>query len=197
MLRSTVSGETTVAGLFHYTNEDKYKIYNILEQNWIAISNEIPPFNIDKVKIVRKRDEWYNTNEGLSLFEKLQRNTDWVGSWHDNWFSFPLMFNNNVVGDVENLCPNTIKSLKLLGNVNVAGFSLLTPHSTVPLHTDEHISLNMLLSGKHSHISIQNGTSFDTTYYKYGEVLIFNSKIPHAARNDGDENRVILFIDIS
>jgi aspartyl/asparaginyl beta-hydroxylase (cupin superfamily) len=27
--------------------------------------------------------------------------------------------------------------------------------------------------------------------------LIFDSKIPHTARNDGDENRIILFIDIS
>jgi hypothetical protein len=197
MLRSPVSGDTRIGELFHYTNEDKYKIYNILQQNWLAISNEIPPFNIEKVKIVRKRDEWYNTDSGLVLFEKLQKNTDWVGTWHDNWFSFPLMFNNNPVGNVENICPNTIKYLKLLGNVNVAGFSLLTPHSTLPLHTDEHISLNMLLAGNNSYITIQNIRTFDTIYYKYGEVLIFDSKIPHTARNDGDENRVILFIDIS
>jgi aspartyl/asparaginyl beta-hydroxylase (cupin superfamily) len=53
------------------------------------------------------------------------------------WYSFPLMYHGKVVGKVKEICPITCNLLEELGNVRIAGFSLLTPNGTLEKHQDD------------------------------------------------------------
>ena len=60
------------------------------------------------------------------------------------------------------------------------------------------MALNMCLTGDKSSLYIRNK---DNIYEKYihtnGKLVIFNSEIEHYANNNGDINRVILYIDFA
>ena len=124
----------------------------ILEDNYEIIKKEIPKFVLENIKIKRNIDDW--GDKGENLFKKLQNNKEWIFSWQseDRWFSFQLMYYNQVIGFAEEICPNTIKILKSLGNIKTCGFTLLYPNSSLDIHTDavgpsfNSMAFNMLLT---------------------------------------------------
>lgn len=185
---------------YFYTTKEFPKM-KILEDNYENIKKEIPNFVFENVKIKRKREEW--GKEGENLFTALQNNKEWILSWQaeDSWFSFPLMYNNRVFGLAEEMCPNTIKILKSLGNIKTSGFSLLYPKSSLDIHTDDvgpsfnSMALNMSLTGTNSNLSIYEDNKKYIYYHENGKAVIFNSEYYHNASNNGDINRVILYID--
>ena len=120
--------------MFKSTRE--YTHCRVLEERWRIISSEVPPFKASTVTIQRRHDEWYDTPKGGEFFEKLKTNKNWIVGWSKDWFNFPLMVKDTVIGSAEELCPKTIEALKLVGGINTAGFALLTPHSTLGVHTD-------------------------------------------------------------
>jgi aspartyl/asparaginyl beta-hydroxylase (cupin superfamily) len=197
-----------------YTTE-KYPKMKILEDNYEIIKNEIPEFIFENIKIKRTRDDW--DEKAQDLIKSLEHNEDWIFSWQaeDKWFSFPLMYKNHPIGLAEKICPNTIKILKSLGNIKTCGFTLLYPKSSLGIHTDDvgpsfnSMALNMLLTGTDSDLSIYYNNSEYTVaqeascrtcskrthIHEYGKAVIFNSELLHSASNNGDTNRVILYID--
>lgn len=183
-----------------YTTE-KYPKMKTLEDNYEIIQKEIPNFIFENIKVKRKKDEW--GEKGEDLIKNLKDNKEWIFSWQaeDRWFSFPLMYNNHPIGLAEEVCPNTIRILKSLGNIKTCGFTLLYPNSSIGIHTDyvgpsfNSMALNMLLTGKNSDLNIY----YNNIEYKYkhecGKAIIFNSELPHNATNNDDTNRVILYVD--
>ena len=147
-----------------YTTE-KYPNMKILEDNYEIIKKEIPNFIFENITVKRTRDDW--GEKGENLFKMLQANKEWIFSWQaeDRWFSFPLMYENYVIGTAEEICPNTIKILKSLGNIKTCGFTLLYPKSSLDIHTDDvgpnfnSMALNMLLTGKNSDLNIYHNNS--------------------------------------
>lgn len=188
--------------IFFYTTKDFPKM-KILEDNYEIIKSEIPNFVFENIKVKRKRNDW--GNNGVKLFLDLQNNKEWIFSWQaeDRWFSFPLMYYNNVIGLAEEVCPNTIKILKSLGNIKTCGFTLLYPHSSLDIHTDfvgpsyNSMALNMSLTGTDSDLNIYHNNNKHTYNHKNGKAVIFNSELNHNASNNGDTNRVILYIDFN
>lgn len=186
--------------IYFYTTEE-YKKMKIVEDNYEIIKKEIPNFIFENIKIKRKKDDW--GNKGENLFKKLQNNKEWIFSWQaeDRWFSFPLMYNNYVIGSAEEICPNTIKILKSLGNIKTCGFTLLYPNSSLDIHTDfvgpsyNSMALNMSLTGTNSDLNIYHNDKKHTYVHENGKAVIFNSEFNHNASNNGDTNRVILYID--
>lgn len=172
----------------------------VLEENHEAIAAEVPPLNKDAITIKRLHKDWHNTGgeSWVEFVAKLEVNREWIGGWDTPWFNFPLVINNQPVGAAEELCPTTIKLLKGIEGVNVAGFALLLPHSKLPVHTDttgyhyNSAAFNMLLCGSNSTLHISPEDCHD---HKKGEAVIFNSEYPHCAKNNGDSNRVILYLD--
>jgi len=186
--------------IFFYTTKEFPKM-KILEDNYEIIKSEIPNFVFENIKIKRKRNDW--GNNGVKLFLDLQNNKEWIFSWQaeDRWFSFPLIYYNHVIGLAEEICPNTIKILKSLGNIKTCGFTLLYPNSSLDIHTDtvgpsyNSMALNMSLTGTNSDLNIYYNKEKHTYVHENGKAVIFNSELNHNACNNGDTNRVILYID--
>jgi hypothetical protein len=103
------------------------------------------------------------------------------GKKNDVWFNFPLMYRNNVIGKAETICPNTIKLLKSLKNINIAGYSLLIPNSKIEFHTDDtgptfnSMAFNMKLSGGKSDLKIKDKNNIYITPFslKNGTLKIY------------------------
>jgi hypothetical protein len=186
----------------NYESKPNYNKFKLLEDNYEIILSEIPLFDINKVTIYRQYQEW-NNEDGILLAEKLSTNTEWIGAWDisKKWFNFPLMGSNNVIGFAEQICPKTISLLKELGEIHIAGFSLLLPGATLQPHTDatgpsyNSMALNMHLSGYNSNLYVKINDSFQIYTHVDGKLVIFNSENLHYADNMGNENRIILYID--
>ena len=191
---------------FYNSSDEKFTRLKRIEERHPEIAAEVPPFNQQQVVIKRVHDDWYNTGDKKNwedFLTALKTNKTWVAGWDDKnaWFNFPLMQNDAVLGDAERLCPKTIAMLRnpeMLG-INIAGFALLLPHSKLPTHTDttgpsyNSVAVNMLLSGSNSHLHVGPDASYA---HELGKAVVFNSEYPHCATNNGDTNRVILYIDM-
>jgi len=183
-----------------YTIDD-YPKMKILEDNYEIIKNEIPEFIFENINIKRTRDDW--DEKATNLIKSLENNKDWIFSWQaeDRWFSFPLMYKNCPIGLSEQICPNTIKILKSLGNIKTCGFTLLYPKSSLGIHTDDvgpsfnSMALNMLLTGFNSDLNIYYNNTEYKHIHEYGKAVIFNSELLHSASNNGIINRIILYVD--
>ena len=181
-----------------------YPQFKILEDNWEKIRDEIPFFDINKISIERSKDTWIG--EKMDKFaEKFKDKVEWFKAWTDSesWYNYPIIYNNNFVANVEEICPNTCNLLKLFNNIRIAGFSLLTPNGDIQIHNDatgpnyNSMAFNMLLYGKKSslYVKLENQTKFYKYNHKDGKAVIFNSEQYHFADNKDNSHRIILYID--
>jgi len=189
--------------MFHSTDQPKYKHLKCLETNYIKIRDEVPSFDKSTVTIKREAGAWYDTDSGNTLLKTLEENKNWVAGWDKTniWYNFPLIANNKVLGEAEQMCPFTINLLKEIGNINIAGFSLILPKSQLPIHTDDtgptfgSMALNMKLTGGICNLYVKNNNKFVAHRHISGKGVIFNSELQHYADNKGDCNRIILYLD--
>jgi beta-hydroxylase len=184
--------------LFYTTNE--YPQMKIVEDNYKVFKEEIPPFRYNN--IVRTKDQW-NNKDGTDLFNKLKHNTDWIKGWASNveWYQFPLMYHNKVVGYADKICPKSISILRKLPFIRIAGYALLRSNNRLPIHTDntgfstESLACNMLLTNTDSSLYIEDIDTFREYELKIGQMVIFNSELNHYAINKSNTDRIILYID--
>ena len=189
--------------MFLSTDNPKFKHLKCLETNYMKIRDEIPIFDKSTVTIKRRQGAWYDTETGTNLLKELEINKNWVAGWDETniWYNFPLMVNNNILGDAEKLCPFTINLLKDIGNINIAGFSLILPNSQLPIHTDNtgpnfnSMALNMKLVGGICNLYVKKNNKFISHRHITGKPVIFNSELEHYADNQGSTNRILLYID--
>ena len=193
--------------LFYSTNDIPFEKLKILEHNYKIILSEIPPFDINKVKIKRNADEWVN-KLNLDNFDKIKKCDTWIEGWNaekDTWFNYPILVKDEVMCDVEKKCPKTLKLLQMSGlKINVAGYALLLPKTKLMIHTDPETGLstntaavNLKLKGTDSYLFVKNKfNNFDKYEHDDGKIVIFNSQLEHYAINDGDTIRYILYMDI-
>jgi len=185
---------------YSWYSDVKYNKFKILEDSYLQILAEVPHLNMDKIRIDRRQDQW--TDNSYSFIEELKYNKDWIRSWDPSkkWFNFPLIYRDKVIGLAKKLCPNTIKILKKIGSINIAGFSLLLPGCKLIPHCDStgpsynSMALNMMLDGKKSNLIVEY-LKKNKYIHKNGKLVIFNSENIHYAENNGNTNRVILYID--
>lgn len=195
-----------------FYNTTDYPEFKILEDNYKIMLNEIPEININDITYQRSREAWNNAKMD-KLFEDLKYNDKWIKGFkisdndtnNNHWFNFPLIYNNNPIGLAEKICPNTIKLLKKIPKIRVAGFSLLIPKSKIDIHADltgptyNSMALNLNLIGDNSSLFIKpyNSNKYLEKKHKEGKAIIFDSEQYHYAINDGNKNRIILYIDFS
>lgn len=187
--------------LFYGVNE--YNKLKILEENWKLIRNEIPDIDVNDKRIyTRNRKIWHNYDHN-----KLKKIDYWVRSWEDNyeWFNYGLFMHGKILGDAEIKFPNTIRILKQINKfykINIAGFSLFMPNFKLPYHIDDNdklsITVNQLLTGNDSYLSIKHNNKIHTKKHELGKVIVFNDSVMHSAsNNDSKQNRVILYLNVN
>lgn len=200
-----------------FTSDKKDKLFlttknypemKVIEDNWKVIRSEIPVFDrklYNANKIASRKEEAWNNNKGEQLFESLKDNKTWVKGWWDDieWYQFPLVYHNKVVGKAGEICPNTVKLLKNIPSIQIAGYAILLPKTKMPVHTDStgdefaSMAANLALKSYDSYLYISpDDNNFDKIKHKDGHMVIFDSSRKHYAENkDLDNIRVILYID--
>jgi hypothetical protein len=188
---------------YYDTNHPLFTRFKMLETSYKNLVAEIPSFDQKKVTFKREEGVWHNKKTDIyeDIFQKLSSNKDWIAGWdpENKWYNFPLILKDNPIGFAKEICPVTIEILLGIGGINTAGFAILLPHSRLPLHADPTgptygtMAFNMLLYGEKSSLIVGESQPYE---HKLGKAVIFNSELPHYARNDSDDIRTILYMDI-
>ena len=94
--------------------------------------------------------------------------------------------------------PQTCRLLKDMPEVSTAMFSILEPGVNIPEHTGKfsgiyryHLALAVPQNGE-CYITV-NGVTY---YWKQGEGILFNDTYLHYVKNNSNEYRIVLFLDI-
>ena len=187
--------------MYYDTSHEIFNRFKILEHNYAALAREIPPFEQKKVAFKREAGVWLNeSDEQKEMINRLSSNREWIAGWdpENKWYNFPLILKDTPIGFAKEICPTTIEILQSIGGINIAGFALLLPHSRLSPHTDPTgptygtMAFNMLLSGEHSSLIV--GKSIHM--HELGKAVLFNSELEHYARNDSNNIRTILYMDV-
>lgn len=140
----------------------------------------------------------------------------------DQWKTFNLVLFGHDVPHNAARCPTTVRLMRRIPGFQSAFFSILPPGATIAPHSDipkgvvrYHLGLKVPKDRSNCYIALgppggakggpataggAKGTGDDPGFVKYhwaeGQGVLFDDTYVHYVRNDTDEERVILFIDI-
>lgn len=96
-------------------------------------------------------------------------------------------------------CPETAKLLKKIPGLKVAFFSILAPGKHIPKHRGRHkgiIRCHLALKVPEPKENCWIRVADQVAYWEEGKVMLFDDTFPHEVRNDTQDYRVVLFLDI-
>ena len=132
----------------------------------------------------------YIYGDDVDIFDK-------IGS--DKWRTYNLILFNRDVPANSKKCPVTTRLLKKVPGMQSALFSFMKPGAYVPPHNDPakgvmryHLALKVPQERDKCFINV-DGRNY---HWEEGKGVIFDDVYDHWVRNDSDETRVILFVDI-
>lgn len=115
------------------------------------------------------------------------------------WGRFYLKWYDDFLPSALEHCPKTIELIKKMPDINAAMFASLPPGAKLVPHRDPfagslryHLGL-FTPNSEDCHIFVDG----EKYYWKDGESVMFDETYIHAAENNTDEPRVILFCDIN
>ena len=136
----------------------------------------------------------YGPGDPVNQWDKLNHSRNWSG--------FHLYAHGVPVHEHLSQCPRTAEALALVDAVHIGGlcpnamFSALAPHAHIPPHTGE---TNARLVA-HLPLVVPDGCHFRVGYdwrqWREGKCWVFDDTLEHEARNDSDQLRVILMLDV-
>lgn len=117
----------------------------------------------------------------------------------DNWKTFGFYVYGQRVDDNCALCPRTAAVLDSLPGLRTAMFSILKPRYHIEPHKGPtravvraHLGLIVPKDWQNVWIRVDN----EILHWHEGEVVLFDDSYEHEVRNDTDELRAVLFLDI-
>ena len=117
----------------------------------------------------------------------------------DNWKTFPFWVFGKRLDDNCAVCPNTARLLDDLPELQNAWFSILAPRYHIPPHKGPtrgvvrvHLGLRVPVNAEDCWIRVDQ----ERYAWREGEVVLFDDTYEHEVRNDTDEIRAVLFIDV-
>jgi len=118
----------------------------------------------------------------------------------NNWKTFGLyVFGERIEGNCL-LCPHTAKALEAIPNMRTAMFSILQPHYHIVPHRGPsramvRVHLGLIVP-KNQPEKLWIRVDNQRLHWEEGKVIIFDDFYEHEVRNDTDELRAVLFIDV-
>jgi beta-hydroxylase len=117
----------------------------------------------------------------------------------DNWKTFGLyVFGKRIEENCE-LCPRTAAAVSSIPNMRTAMFSILKPHYHIVPHKGPtravvraHLGVKVPKDWKNVWIRVDD----QILNWQEGKVVLFDDSYEHEVRNDTDELRAVLFLDI-
>lgn len=117
----------------------------------------------------------------------------------NNWKTFGFYVYGKRVDENCAICPRTAEVLDTLPGMRTAMFSILAPHYHIKPHRGPtnaviraHLGLKVPRESDKVWIRVDN----EYLHWEEGKVMLFDDTYEHEVRNDTDETRAVLFLDI-
>jgi aspartate beta-hydroxylase/beta-hydroxylase len=145
-------------------------------------------------------------------FEKVLANKTNLPRYHDidpgesaisnacekKWSVYMLYLLGYQIEEANNLCPTLCSLLKKIPHLTQAFFSILEPGKSIPLHEGPYLGYLRYHLG--IHVPANNPPSIVVNQQPYtwreGEAVLFDDSWPHEVKNQSDDFRAVLIIDI-
>lgn len=155
-----------------------------LETHWLTIRQEL-----DQVL------EWVRS---LPNFQDISADQASI-TQDDRWKTYFLYgYGFKAAGNCRR-CPETTRLIEQIPGMKTAFFSILLPQKHIPEHRGPykgvlryHLALKVPQPAEQCGLRVGN----QVRHWQEGKSLVFDDTWPHAAWNDTDEMRVVLFVDV-
>lgn len=117
----------------------------------------------------------------------------------NNWKTFGFYVYGERVDDNCAMCPRTAAVLDTLPGMRTAMFSILAPHYHIKPHrgpTNAVIRAHLGLKVPAERDKLWIRVDDQILHWEQGKVILFDDTYEHEVRNDTDETRAVLFLDI-
>jgi len=162
------------------------------EFNWVGELEASWP------KIRQELDFLLQNPEKIPSFHQISPDQKRI-SKGDNWKTFGLyVYGERIDANCE-LCPQTAAAIRAIPNMRTAMFSILKPHYHIVPHKGPtravvrvHLGLKVPANREKLWIRVDD----QILHWEEGKVIIFDDAYEHEVRNDTDELRAVLFLDV-
>ena len=176
-------GRHSLVGDHTFFDPDDFAWVEKLEAGFPAIRKELD-------EVLRYHDELPNFQD-IST-DQYQITDD------DRWKTFFFYGYGFTAGRNVERCPETARLLQEIPGMTTAMFSILSPRKRIPPHGGPYkgvlrYHLGLLIPEPNDQLGIRVGD--DVRHWTEGKSLVFDDTWEHAAWNETDETRVVLFVD--
>ena len=158
----------------------------------------VPQLEAAYADIRAELDALLKNPEDIPTFHQLSPDQKRI-SKGNNWKTFAFYVYGERVDDNCTLCPKTAAALEALPGMRTAMFSILAPRYHIEPHKGPtraviraHLGLKIPKDRKSVWIRVHD----QFLHWEEGKVVLFDDAYEHEVRNDTDEFRAVLFIDI-
>jgi beta-hydroxylase len=165
-----------------YQDVEAFPELKLLQENWLTIRAEAEALvTQNHIKAAENNDDM-----GFNSFFKR------------GWKRFYLKWYKNCLPSAEAFCPRTVALLKQIPTIHGAMFTLLPKDGQLKPHRDPYAGSLRYHLGLVTPNSDKCRIYVDGTPYSWrdGEAVLFDETYIHAAKNDTDMDRIILFCDL-
>jgi beta-hydroxylase len=165
----------------------------------------LEPDSLPELKLLRDNWEIFR-EEGLALYRdgevKASERYDDLGFnsfFRHGWKRFYLKWYDNTLPSAERLCPRSVAILKQMPGIKGAMFATLQSGGTLNEHRDPYAGSLRYHLGLKTPNDDRCRIYVDGTPYSWrdGEGLLFDETYIHKAINETDQDRLILFCDVT
>jgi aspartyl/asparaginyl beta-hydroxylase (cupin superfamily) len=159
-----------------------------IESSWTAIRDELLPLLGERQRIP-------------AFLEVSQISADYVKmSEESKWKSYWLYAYGRKIPENCKRCPETTRLLETIPGMKTAFFSILAPGAHLPEHRGPYAGvlryhLGLIVPRRKEACRIRVGS--EVAHWEEGRSVVFDDTYPHEVWNDTDEERVVLFVDIT
>ncbi|VAV87225.1 Aspartyl/Asparaginyl beta-hydroxylase [hydrothermal vent metagenome] len=165
-------------------DKDQFKWTTLLEKNWQKIDQEMR-------EILRHRDAVPPLRDISPDHKRIAGD----GLWRSFFlWAYGIKSNENTAR-----CPKTTAIIEQIPGLKTALFSILAPGAHIPRHTGVtkalvvcHLGLKIPKKSENCHMWL-NGCTLN---WQAGKSFVFDDTYPHEVRNNTDEERVVLLLQV-
>ncbi|MFV0821577.1 aspartyl/asparaginyl beta-hydroxylase domain-containing protein [Tatlockia micdadei] len=178
-----------------YVGYDKRPTFFDIEQTFPALNEITKHFSIIK----KEFENVLSNSHQLPRYHDIDPGeADISDATQKNWNVFMLYLLGYQLERAETLCPTLCNLIKQVPNLIQAFFSILEPGKSIPLHKGPYIGYLRYHLG--IHVPQNNPPQIIVNNQPYtwreGEAVLFDDSWPHEVRNESDDYRAVLIIDV-
>lgn len=165
-----------------YVQPERFPELKVLEDNWEIIRDEA--LHLNREAQIKASDAYDDL--GFNSF------------FRRGWKRFYLKWYGANLPSAQRLCPKTLALLDPIKSVKGAMFAMLPPGSELTKHRDPYAGSFRYHLGLVTPNSDDCYLCVDGERYAWrdGEAVMFDETYLHYAKNETDQNRIILFLDV-